>query len=334
MHETTAHTDLVTGGAGFIGSHLVERLLARGRRVLVLDDLSTGSRANLAGLAAGAGRPALELVEGSVTDEGLVGRLVERSARVFHLAATVGMRLVVERPAHTLAVNLRGAQTVIEAAARAGRPLLLASSSEVYGKGVRIPFHEDDELLLGATSRRRWSYAVSKAQAEHQALAWRRERGLPVVVARFFNTVGPRQSASHGMVLPTFVRQALAGEPLTVHGTGRQTRCFVDVRDTVEAVLRLADEPRAVGRVVNVGAETEVSIRALAERVVAVTGSSSAIVHLPHAQVFGADFDDVQRRVPDLDRLERLTGLRPAIDLDRTIADVAGASAPACAPAV
>ena len=319
---TVTRTFLVTGGAGFIGSHLVERLLSRGDSVVVLDDLSTGRRANLDDVAAS---PRLTFVEGSVCDAATVDRLCARVDGVLHLAAAVGVRLVVEEPVRTLDVNVRGTETVLAACGRRGTPVLFASSSEVYGKNTRPPFREDDDPVLGPVSKPRWSYAVSKLLGEHTALAWHREHGLPVRIVRFFNTAGPRQVGDHGMVLPRFVEQALAGGPITVHGDGRQSRAFCHVDDTVEAVVRLLDAPGAVGRAVNVGNPSETQILALAERVRdAVRGTSGSLVpidHVPHAAAYGADFEDLGRRAPDVSRLRTLTGFAPSRTLDEIVAD-------------
>jgi UDP-glucose 4-epimerase len=312
-------TWLVTGGAGFIGSHLVERLLARGNEVLVLDDLSTGRRANL---AAAEGSPRLEFHEGSVTDAAAVEALAARADRVVHLAAVVGVRLVVEEPLRTLDVNVRGTDVVLAACARRGTPVFVASSSEVYGRGVRLPFHEDDDLLVGATSKSRGGYAAGKATAECLALAHFRESGLPVRVGRFFNTVGPRQRGRYGMVVPRFVRQALAGGPIVVHGDGSQTRAFAHVAEVVESVLRVMETQASVGRVLNVGGDEETTIRRLAERVRDLVDPAVAIEHVSHASVYGADFEDLPRRVPDTSRLRETIGFAPSMPLDAILADV------------
>jgi UDP-glucose 4-epimerase len=310
---------LVTGGAGFIGSHLVERLLADGARVTVLDDLSTGSLDNLAAVAR---HERFDFRLGSVTDAALVAELVDRHEIVVHLAAAVGVRLVVEQPVRTIETNVRGSETVLEAAARESKLVLLASTSEVYGKSTKVPFAESDDLVLGPTSHSRWSYACSKALDEWLALAYAHERGTPVVVARLFNTVGPRQTGRYGMVLPTFARQALAGEPLTVHGTGGQSRCFAHVRDVVEALVRLLATPAAVGEVFNVGADEEVTIERLAELVRAAAGSSSPIRHLSYEEAYARGFEDMPRRVPDVAKLERTIGFRPRTSLAEIVADV------------
>jgi nucleoside-diphosphate-sugar epimerase len=310
---------LVTGGAGFIGSHLTERLLARGDDVVVLDDLSTGSQENLAGVA---GRKGFALEIGSALDPAVVDRCVADRDVVVHLAAAVGVRLIVERPVHTIETNVSGTAVVLAAAAKRGAKLLLASTSEVYGKGASVPFREEDDLTFGPTVNSRWSYACSKALDEWLAFAWWRERKLPVVVARLFNTVGPRQTGRYGMVLPNFAAQALKGEPITVFGSGAQTRCFGHVADAVEALLRLLDSGDAIGEVVNVGSDEEVTIEELAKRVKGAAQSASPITHVAYAEAYAAGFEDMPRRVPDLSKLERLTGFRPRTMLEKTIEDV------------
>ena len=314
---------LVTGGAGFIGSHLAERLVAEGWEVWLLDDLSTGAMRNIDSLLAS---PRVHHRIGSVTDEQTVGELVDRADVVFHMAAAVGVKLIVEHPTRTIETNIRGCEVVIQAAAKKGKLVLLASSSEVYGKGVRVPFAEDDDLVLGATSKSRWGYACSKAIDEYLALAYAKERALPVIIARLFNTVGPRQTGRYGMVLPTFVRQGLAGEDITVYGSGEQQRCFADVSDVVECLLRLVACEEARGRVFNVGNDQEISIEALASLVGGRTGGSSRIIHVPYEEAYAEGFEDLGRRVPDLSRLERTIGFRPTTPIetivDRVIADV------------
>ncbi|MFC7305789.1 NAD-dependent epimerase/dehydratase family protein [Streptomyces monticola] len=310
-----ASTYLITGGAGFIGSHLVEALLGQGESVVVLDDLSTGDKANL---AAAWSNPRLRFVRGSVLDERLVEELTGRCDTVVHLAAAVGVRLIVEQPLKSFTTNVRGTENVIAAAHRHGRRVLLASTSEIYGKNPG-PLTEGCDRVLGATSVARWSYSTAKAVDEILALAHHREFGLPVTVARLFNTVGPRQSPAYGMVIPRLVRQAVAGEPLTVHGDGRQRRCFAHVADVVDALLRLLAHPGADGRIFNVGTEDEISIAGLAARVVARAGSASPVVLVPYDQVYGAgagDFEDIERRLPDTTRLRELTGWAPRRGLD------------------
>jgi UDP-glucose 4-epimerase len=319
---------LVTGGAGFIGSHLCEALLSRGDEVVCLDDLSSGRARNLAGCH---GRPGFEFVRGSVLDEECVRTLVGAVDGVFHLAARVGVRLVLEQPSSTLETNVVGTRHVLAAAARHGARVLFASSSEVYGRNENPPFAEDQPLLLGATNEPRWSYACSKAMGEGLAFAQARERGLPVVVVRFFNVVGPRQRGTHGMVLPRFVRAALAGEPLEVYGDGRQTRCLLHVLDAVEAVLALWDEPRALGQVVNVGSAHEIAIEALAEGVRRAAASAAPIVHMPYREAYGLEISDFRRRAPDLTRLEALIGPRRSRGLESILAELVGG--PHVAPA-
>lgn len=309
----------LTGGAGFIGSHLAERLLESGHKVYVLDDLSTGSMANIEHLV---GRPGFEHRIGSALDEALVAEYVDRADVVVHLAAAVGVRLIVERPVHTIETNLGATTAVLEAAARKQRMVVLASTSEVYGKSTKVPFHEDDDISLGATTRSRWAYACSKAMDEWLALAFQRERGVPVIVARFFNTVGPRQTGRYGMVLPSFARQALRGDPITVYGSGEQSRCFGHVRDAVEAVERLVECPSAVGQVFNVGSNEEVTIAKLAERVRDAAGSDSEIVFIPYDEAYAEGFEDMPRRVPDVAKLERATGFRPRTSLAVIVEDV------------
>jgi UDP-glucose 4-epimerase len=311
-------TWLVTGGAGFIGSHLVERLLEHGRRVLVLDDLSTGRRENLAAVA---GHERLEVEIGSVLDDAVVAALVARSDVVVHLAAAVGVRLIVEQPVRTLETNIHGTELVLHECGRWGTPVFVASSSEVYGKGTRCPFREDDDVLLGPTTRTRWSYAASKMVDEFLALSWHRERELPVRVGRFFNTVGPRQVGQYGMVLPRFVGQALDGGPITVYGDGSQTRTFGHVREVVAAVEALMTTDASAGRVFNVGGTEEVSILDLAERVRDRVDPSAEIVCIPYEEAYGPGFEDMDRRVPDTDRLRAAIGFAPALGLGAILDD-------------
>ena len=309
----------ITGGAGFIGSHLAERLLDRGDRVLVLDDLSTGTMDNIQHLI---GRPGFEYRIGSALDLPLVTECVDRCDVTVHLAAAVGVRLIVERPVHTIETNVGCTETVLDAAAKKQKLVFVASTSEVYGKSGKIPFSEEDDLQLGPTSHSRWAYACSKALDEWLALAYLREKKVPVVIARFFNTVGPRQTGRYGMVLPNFVSQALAGEPITVFGTGTQSRCFGHVFDAVEAILRLIAAPAAVGQVVNVGNDEEVTILQLAERVREATGSNSEIRLVPYTEAYPEGFEDMHRRVPDVRKLERMIGFRPRTPLAQIITDV------------
>ena len=310
---------LITGGAGFIGSHLAEALLAAGHQVSVIDNLSTGSIQNIEPLKPHA---AFKYVVGDVTNEPLLAELVDDCDVVFHLAAAVGVKLIVESPVRTIETNVHGTEVVLAHASKKKKKVLIASTSEVYGKSTDVPFHEDADLVLGPTTKHRWAYACSKAIDEFLALAYWKERKLPVVIVRFFNTVGPRQTGRYGMVIPNFVRQALAGQPITVHGDGSQTRSFCHVRDVVGALMRLMDEPRAVGEVFNVGNSQEISIMALAERVRASTGSRSTIVTIPYDQAYESGFEDMPRRVPDLSKIGALIGYEPRTDLDAILADV------------
>ncbi|HSE50542.1 MAG TPA: NAD-dependent epimerase/dehydratase family protein [Gemmatimonadales bacterium] len=309
----------ITGGAGFIGSHLATRFLDRGDRVLLLDDLSTGSMDNLAHLA---GREGFEYRIGSALDVPLVTECLDRCDATVHLAAAVGVRLIVERPVHTIETNIRATEVVLAAAAKKQKPVLLASTSEVYGKSAKIPFAEEDDLQLGPTTHSRWAYACSKALDEWLGLAYYREKQVPVTVVRFFNTVGPRQTGRYGMVLPNFAAQALTGEPITVYGDGSQSRCFGHVRDAVEALLRLLATPASVGEVFNVGSDEEVTILRLAEMVREAAGSRSEIRLVPYAEAYAEGFEDMQRRVPDLAKLERTIGFRPRTPLATIITDV------------
>jgi UDP-glucose 4-epimerase len=307
---------LITGGAGFIGSHLAEALLAGGHEVFVLDDLSTGSIDNIAHIKA---HDRFHYTIDSVFNEPLVAELVDRAAVIFHLAAAVGVKLIVQEPVRTIETNVGGTQVILRHAAKKKKLVFIASTSEVYGKSTDVPFRETADLVLGATTRHRWAYACSKALDEFLALAHWKERQLPVVIVRFFNTVGPRQTGQYGMVVPTFVRQALAGEPITVFGDGTQSRSFTYVGDVVGALLKLMVEPRAVGEVFNIGNTEEVSIRGLAERVKAITGSASEIVTIPYDQAYEAGFEDMPRRMPDLSKIAALIGYRPEVGLDEII---------------
>jgi UDP-glucose 4-epimerase len=314
---------LITGGAGFIGSHLAEALLARGDSVHVVDDLSTGAMDNIVHLKP---HPRFDYTIGSVTDPRLMAELVDLADVVFHLAAAVGVQLIVESPVRTIETNVRGTEVVLEAAARKGRKVLVASTSEVYGKSDQVPFPESADLTIGPTHMGRWAYACSKALDEFLALAYWSEKKLPVVVARLFNTVGPRQTGRYGMVLPRFVGQALAGEPLTVYGDGTQRRCFGWVHDVVGALIALIEEPRAVGEVYNVGSTEEISMRQLAELVRERTGSHSEIVLVPYAEAYAPGFEDVARRVPDTRKIQALIGFAPTRDIGGIVDEVVAAA--------
>ena len=310
---------LLTGGAGFIGSHLAGALLARGEEVVCLDDLSTGSTLNLEDLE---GTPGFAFHRGTILDHGLVATLVARADVVVHLAAAVGVKLIVERPLESLITNIRGTEVVLDAVARARCKVLVTSTSEIYGKNADGPLREDADRILGSPFKARWSYSTAKAVDEVLAHAYGRDRGISVVVVRLFNCVGPRQTGAYGMVVPRFVRQALRGEDLTVYGNGSQRRCFCHVTDTVGAVLALLDNPGADGEVFNVGSQEEVTIDELAAMLIDMSGSSSAIVHIPYDEAYERGFEDMPRRVPDISKIGRLTGWRPSRSLDQTLADV------------
>lgn len=307
---------LITGGAGFIGSHLAEALLARGDTVHVIDDLSTGSIRNIDHLKV---NDRFHYVIDTVENVPLMAELVDRADVIFHLAAAVGVRLVVESPVRTIETNLRGTEIVLALASKKKKPVFIASTSEVYGKSEKVPYSEDDDLLIGPPHVGRWAYACSKAIDEFLALAYWRERGVPVIIGRFFNTVGPRQTGRYGMVLPRFVQQALTGNPITVYGDGEQSRCFCYVEDVVQAVIRLMETPEAVGQVFNIGSDEEITINELARRVKAISGSSSEIVHIPYEQAFGEGFEDMRRRVPDLRKIRRTIGYEPRVGIDEII---------------
>ena len=309
-------TYLITGGAGFIGSHLSDLLLAAGQRVLAIDDLSTGRIANIAHLLEHA---RYHFAQASITDKVVLDRLASQADVIVHLAAAVGVQLIVEHPVRTIETNVGGTEAVLRTAQTYRARVLVASTREVYGKGSRIPFAEDDDVLLGSTAKSRWGYAASKMIDEFLALAYHREYGAPVAVMRLFNTVGPRQTGQYGMVVPRLMRQALRGEALTVFGDGTQRRCFCDVRDVVQAIVGLAHHPGAVGKVFNIGSEEEVSILELATRIKTLTGSASPIRHVPYAEAYAPGFEDMARRVPDIARVKALLGWTPRIPLEETL---------------
>jgi UDP-glucose 4-epimerase len=309
---------LITGGAGFIGSHLCERLLDLGYNVVAIDNLSTGKMQNIQHLLprpGNQGRP-FQFVRETILNGQVLDRLASQADVIVHLAAAVGVKLIVEDPVHTINTNILGTEAVLTTANRYGCKVLIASTSEVYGKGVKVPFREEDDCLIGPTTHSRWAYAVSKQVDEFLGLAYQHQFGLPVVVMRFFNTVGPRQTGQYGMVVPRFVRQALRGQAITVYGDGQQSRCFGDVDDVVGAITGLAEHSAAVGQVFNIGNTEEITIRALAEHVIALTGSASTIQYVPYDEAYAPGFEDMQRRVPSLEKINRLTGYKPRHSLD------------------
>jgi len=310
---------LITGGAGFIGSHLAERLLQLGHEVAVIDNLSTGSIDNISHLKSASG---FSYTIDTINNESLLAELIDRCDVVFHLAAAVGVKLIVEQPVHTIETNVHGTEVVLKHANKKKKLVVLASTSEVYGKSADVPFREGADLVLGATVKHRWAYACSKLLDEFLALAYWKERKLPVIIVRLFNTVGPRQTGRYGMVLPTFVRQALGGQPITVFGDGRQSRSFTYVGDVVDALIALVAEPRAVGEVFNIGNTGEVTIRDLAARVKELAGSNSSIQYIPYDEAYEAGFEDMPRRVPDISKIRALIGYQPKLELDAIIRSV------------
>jgi UDP-glucose 4-epimerase len=310
---------LITGGAGFIGSHLAEGLLGKGHSVSVIDDLSTGSIRNIQHLKA---NKRFRYVIDSVMNRPLLSELVDECGTVFHLAAAVGVKLIVESPVRTIETNIRGTENILECANKKRRKVIITSTSEVYGKGLKIPFREDGDLLLGSTDKGRWSYACSKAIDEFLALAYWKEKKLPVVIVRLFNTVGPKQTGQYGMVVPTFVRQALLGHPITVYGDGKQRRCFTHVHDAVKALIALAETPKAVGQVFNIGSSDEISIASLAKLVKEMTHSKSPIQKVPYSKAYEAGFEDMVRRVPDISKIRRAIGYKPTFGIRDILSDV------------
>jgi UDP-glucose 4-epimerase len=313
---------LVTGGAGFIGSHMCERLLELGQDVIAIDNLSTGRLENINHLRSvehKLNHPHFQFVRETIINPLVLDRLASQAHTIIHLAAAVGVKLIIQDPVHTIQTNIMGTEAILDAANRYGCKVLLASTSEVYGKGVKVPFQEDDDRLMGSTTHSRWAYAASKAVDEFLGLAYCHQYGLPVIIARLFNTIGPRQTGQYGMVVPRFIRQALKAEPLTVYGDGQQSRCFADVRDVVDAIARLATCPQAVGQVFNIGATQEITILELAQRVIALTGSHSEIKFVPYSEAYAPGFDDMRRRVPSLEKIEQLIGYRPQNSLDDTL---------------
>ncbi len=304
---------LITGGAGFIGSHLSEELLAKGHDVTILDNLSTGRFENVAHLEE---QPNFHIVIGDILNEFLVDKLVERAEWVFHLAAAVGVDLIVKDPLRSLMTNIKGSEIVLENVYRYHRKVLIASTSEIYGKNVNGPLKENDDRILGSPLKTRWSYSTSKAVDEILAYVYWKEKKVPTIIVRLFNTVGPRQTGYYGMVIPRFVEQALKGQDLTVYGTGNQSRCFVYVKDVVEAMIRLMENPLAVGQVLNLGSQEEISIGQLAEKIIALTDSESKIVYVPYDEAYEEGFEDMQRRIPDISKAADLIGFKPTVNLD------------------
>lgn len=311
---------LITGGAGFIGSHLAEALLERGDHVTIVDDLSTGRFENIAHLT---NHPCFHFAIESICNDVVMDRLVSECTQIFHLAAAVGVKLIVEHPVHTIETNITGTEAVLKSALRYRANVLIASTSEVYGKGNTIPFHEDDDVVLGPTIRSRWAYAASKMVDEFLALAYYHEKGLPITIFRLFNTVGPRQTGQYGMVIPRFVKQAIASQDLTVYGDGLQTRCFLHVNDAVQAIMALSDTTQAVGKVFNIGSTEEVSILELAQKILALThGQDNDINMVPYEEAYAEGFDDMRRRVPDISKIKTFTGWEPKRTLQQTLQDI------------
>jgi len=307
---------LITGGAGFIGAHLCELLLEQGHTIVAIDNLSTGSLENIQHLRA---NPNFQFVRETIDSALVLDRLASEAHTIIHLAAAVGVKLIIDDPVQTIRTNIMGTEAVLDAANRYSCKVLIASTSEVYGKGVKVPFHEDDDRLMGPTTHSRWAYAASKAVDEFLGLAYQRQFGLPVIIVRLFNTVGPRQTGQYGMVVPRFVQQALQGASLNVYGDGKQSRCFTDVLDVVGALSRLISEPKAVGQVLNLGSTQEVTILELARRVIELTGSHSETQLIPYSEAYGPGFDDMRRRVPSIDKIRRLINFEPRYTLDDTL---------------
>jgi UDP-glucose 4-epimerase len=307
---------LITGGAGFIGSHLAERLLKDGSQISAIDNLSTGSLKNIEQIA---NHPNFHFVEGDIRDSNLLEQLTERCDCIYHLAAAVGVRLIAERPVHTIETNIGGTEVVLDIANKFGKKILIASSSEIYGKSEAVPFAEDDDIVLGSTIYSRWSYACSKAIDEFLGLAFYQQYGLPVVIARFFNTIGPRQTGQYGMVVPRFVQAALKNEPITIYGTGRQSRCFCFVGDVLDAVIGLMQNDSAAGRVYNVGSTEEITIDGLADKIIKLTASKSKKVYMSYDKAYGRPIDDMARRVPNIERIKKTIAWQPKTSLETAL---------------
>ena len=304
---------LITGGAGFIGSHLCEKLLEQEHRVTALDNLSTGRYENIAHLKE---NPNFSLVVGDILDERLIDKLCEKADVIFHLAAAVGVELIVKHPLESLTTNIKGSEIVLDMAQRYNKKVLITSTSEIYGKNINGPLKEENDRILGSPLKSRWSYSTAKAVDEILAYVYWKEKGLPTIIVRLFNTVGPRQTGAYGMVIPRFVSQALKDEPLTIYGDGTQSRCFLHVQDAVRALIKLMQTPRAVGEVFNLGSQEEVTIKELAEKIIKLTGSKSRIVYIPYDQAYEKGFEDMQRRIPDISKIQNLIGYRPTINLE------------------
>jgi len=310
---------LITGGAGFIGSHLGEAMLRAGHTVTAVDDLSTGSLDNIAAMS---GNENFQFIRESVRNATTMTALVDRCDVIYHLAAAVGVQLIVDKPVHTIETNIHGSEVVLNLANKFGRKILVASTSEVYGKSDNMPFNEDDDVTLGSTRFTRWSYACSKMVDEFLALAYHDQFALPAIICRFFNTVGPRQTGQYGMVVPRFVRRALADEPIEIYGTGEQSRCFCNVADVVDALMKLIECPEAVGEVINLGTTESITIEALADKIIELTGSKSEKRHVSYEEAYGRAFDDMMARMPDVSKIERLIGFSPRYALDETLEQI------------
>lgn len=310
---------LITGGAGFIGSHLVGRLLAEGDKVAVIDNLSTGSLANIEEFRKNQN---FAFVEGDIQNSDLMEPLAEQCDVIYHLAAAVGVRLIAEDPVHTIETNIGGTEIVLNAANKFSKRILLASTSEVYGKNESVPFHEEDDIVLGSTSFSRWSYACSKAIDEFLGLAFYQQYGLDVVIGRFFNTIGPRQTGQYGMVVPRFVQKALSNEPLQIYGTGKQTRCFSYVGDLIDAITKLVNCDKAIGKVYNIGSDEEIAIKALADKIIEITGSKSKKEFVSYEQAYGRPIEDMMRRKPSLERIKEVIGWQPKTSLDKILSEI------------